>query len=97
MATGERGGGIQSYGVSFFFFFSLSLSKPPSPSPHSITSLSFPPPPHSINKTKHLTSEQKRFVGYPNYKFYFPIRAFGRYVYEYLPFLKKVVGEGKGV
>lgn len=29
------------------------------------------------------------FVGYPNYKFYFPIMALGRYVNAYIPFLER--------
>ncbi|MCJ1265881.1 hypothetical protein MMC22_005763 [Lobaria immixta] len=33
------------------------------------------------------------FVGYPNYKFYFPIMALGRYVNAYLPFLERFENE----
>lgn len=29
-------------------------------------------------------------IGYPNYKFYFPIRALGRYEHDYLPYMKKM-------
>lgn len=28
-------------------------------------------------------------IGYPNYKFYFPIRALGRYEHDYVPYMKK--------
>jgi len=31
-------------------------------------------------------------IGYPNYKFYFPIRALGRYEQTYLPWIKESNG-----
>lgn len=36
-----------------------------------------------------LMIECASMIGYPNYKFYFPIRALGRYEHDYVPHMKE--------